>query len=209
MRLNRTRLKGQEGDEESLTGLSTLYEVLLSMTILMAPFTPFLTEFLYQHLRKIHPNFTSCSAAASSSISALPLDAIGKADSVHYIMLPIYDEARLNPLCEERMATLQTVIELGRMVRERSNINLKTPVKEVIVVSKDQGRMCCHIKLQKSGFLYAQALRRNEVADIWNLISATIELTLTTLLFRQARAFGRKRARLRFARAECVVLENQ
>ena len=42
-------------------------------------------------------------------------------------------------VCEERMATLQTVIELGRMVRERNNITFKTPVKEVIVVSKDQG----------------------------------------------------------------------
>jgi len=136
VRLNRTRLKGQEGDEEAFTGLSTLYEILLSMTVLMAPFTPFLTEFLYQHLRKLHPN-------SSSSSSSLPPDAIGKADSVHYVMLPMYDEARLNPACEERMATLQTVIELGRMVRERNNISLKTPVKEVIVVSKDQGMLWC------------------------------------------------------------------
>eukprot|EP00624_Nannochloropsis_granulata_P007120 evm.model.NODE_6459_length_2755_cov_30.474047.1 len=108
------------------------------MTVLMAPFTPFLTEFLYQHLRKLHPN-SSSSTPFSSSSSSLPPDAIGKADSVHYVMLPMYDEARLNPACEERMATLQTVIELGRMVRERNNISLKTPVKEVIVVSKDQG----------------------------------------------------------------------
>jgi len=106
------------------------------MTVLMAPFTPFLTEFLYQHLRKVHPNSTPSSSSSSSS---LPPDAIGKADSVHYVMLPMYDAERLNPACEERMATLQTVIELGRMVRERNNISLKTPVKEVIVVSKDQG----------------------------------------------------------------------
>ena len=102
------------------------------MTVLMAPFTPFLTELLYQHLRKLHPNSTP------SSSSSLPPDAIGRADSVHYVMLPMYDAERLNPACEERMATLQTVIELGRMVRERNNISLKTPVKEVIVVSKDQ-----------------------------------------------------------------------
>ena len=105
------------------------------MTVLMAPFTPFLTELLYQHLRKLHPNSTP----SSSSFSSLPPDVIGRADSVHYVMLPMYDAERLNPACEERMATLQTVIELGRMVRERNSISLKTPVKEVIVVSKDQG----------------------------------------------------------------------
>lgn len=32
-------------------------QVLLTMTVLMAPFTPFLTEFLYQRLREMHPNY--------------------------------------------------------------------------------------------------------------------------------------------------------
>lgn len=38
-----------------------------------------------------------------------------------------------HPHTQERMATLQRVIELGRMIRERNNISLKTPVKEARV----------------------------------------------------------------------------
>ena len=39
------------------------------------------------------------------------------------------------------MTTLQLVIELGRVIRERNNISLKTPVKEVIVVAKERARL--------------------------------------------------------------------
>lgn len=132
VRLNRSRLKGQEGDDESAVGLSTLYDVLLNMTVLMAPFTPFLTEFLYQQLRRLHPNFNK---------PGLAPDALGAAESVHYLQLPAYDKDRLDEAIEEQMTTLQTVIEIGRVLRERKTISLKTPVKEVIVVCKDPARL--------------------------------------------------------------------
>ena len=49
VRLNRDRLKGLEGEgeeaeKEAETGLQVLYDVLLNVTILMGPFTPFITE---------------------------------------------------------------------------------------------------------------------------------------------------------------------
>lgn len=132
VRLNRSRLKGQEGDEEAAVGLSVLYDVLANMTVLMAPFTPFLTEFLYQRLRKLHPDFGK---------PGLPPDALGVSESVHYLHLPAYEEDRIDEAIETQMDTLTTVIELGRVIRERKNISLKTPVKEVIVVSKDASRL--------------------------------------------------------------------
>jgi len=51
VRLNRNRLKGDLGEENWITGLNVLYEAILKVTILMAPFTPFLTEMLYQNLK--------------------------------------------------------------------------------------------------------------------------------------------------------------
>ncbi|KAJ2433461.1 isoleucine--tRNA ligase, partial [Coemansia sp. RSA 2424] len=44
VRFNRRRLKGENGAEDTVSALNTLYEVLLTMCRLMAPFTPFLTE---------------------------------------------------------------------------------------------------------------------------------------------------------------------
>jgi len=162
VRMNRTRLKGSEGEEESAIGLSVLFDVLLNMTILMAPFTPFITEFLYQHLRKLHPNYGR---------SDIPPDTVGRADSVHYLMLPTYEEARLNPECEEKFATLRTIIEIGRVVRERNNIGLKTPVKEVIVVCRDTDRLA---QLESVSSYALQEL------NVWKLSLSTDELKWST-----------------------------
>jgi len=59
---------------------------------------------------------------------------LGKSDSVHFLKLPSYDYSRLNEATVDAMETLQTIVELGRNVREKRNISLKTPVKNVAVV---------------------------------------------------------------------------
>jgi len=47
VRLNRSRMKGEEGPEEQLTSLNTLFDVLLNTTIMMSCITPFLSEYIY------------------------------------------------------------------------------------------------------------------------------------------------------------------
>jgi len=134
VRLNRDRLKGAEGgDVDAETGLQVLYDVLLNMTTVMAPFTPFITEFFYQHLRKMQPSFAE---AADGGGSSNPVKA-GKSDSVHFLGIPTYDPSRLNQDAVEAMETLQTIVELGRNVREKRLINLKTPVKNIVVVLRN------------------------------------------------------------------------
>jgi valyl-tRNA synthetase len=53
-------------------------------------------------------------------------------------MLPEYNAAMIDAKKEEQMKTLQTVLELGRKIRERRNISLKQPVKEMVVVAGNQ-----------------------------------------------------------------------
>lgn len=131
VRLNRDRLKGSEGDEsDTETGLQVLYDVLLNMTTLMAPFTPFITEYLYQHLRKLQPSFEEANNGGGSQNPIKP----GKSDSVHFLPVPVYDKSRLNHDAVEAMTALQNIVELGRNVREKRLINLKTPVKNVVVI---------------------------------------------------------------------------
>ena len=56
VRLNRRRCKCAGGNtDEAYVSLSVLYECLMTLCRLMAPFTPFFTEYLYQNLRRIHP----------------------------------------------------------------------------------------------------------------------------------------------------------
>lgn len=53
VRFNRKRLKGEAGKEDCLRSLETLYSVLLCMIRVMSPFTPFITETMFQNLRKV------------------------------------------------------------------------------------------------------------------------------------------------------------
>jgi len=125
VRLNRTRLKGTDGQTSALTSLAVFYEVLLKMTVIMAPFTPFFAEYLYQRLRKRIPEFGNAN---------LPPDLMGNADSVHYIMLPQAGSGIVDGQVIRGMAVLQQVVELGRRAREAVNISMKTPIKNVTVV---------------------------------------------------------------------------
>ncbi|KAL7565166.1 hypothetical protein ACA910_003356 [Epithemia clementina (nom. ined.)] len=140
VRLNRDRLKGlegegQEAEQEAETGLQVLYNVLLDVTVIMAPFTPFIAEFFYQHLRKLEPSYNPNPEDPKYG-SSNPVQA-GKSDSVHYLMLPTYDEGRLNAEAVEAMQSLQSVVEQGRYAREKRNISLRTPVKTVVAILRN------------------------------------------------------------------------
>jgi len=135
VRLNRDRLKGQEGkgeeaEAEAEGGLQVLYDVLLDVTVLMAPFTPFITEYFYQRLRTRQPSYGLRVDGGGSSNPVLP----GKSDSVHFLPLPAYDESLLNEEAVAAMGTLQTVVEQARNARERRNISLRTPVRSLAVI---------------------------------------------------------------------------
>jgi len=103
---------------------------LLNVSITLGPFTPFLSEFFYQHLRKLQPSYTEAANGGGSSNPVKP----GKSDSVHFLTLPKYDDSRLNPEAVAAMAALQTIVEQGRNAREKRNISMRTPVKSVVAI---------------------------------------------------------------------------
>ena len=128
LRLNRDRIKGLIDENETLIGLNVLLEVLNIMTVIMSPFTPFFSEFLYQHLRKFSLNYLN-------NDSTIPVDVFGKAESVHYLMLPLPDVTKLNVLAVNRFKVLQEVVTLVRILREKRKIRNNLPLKSVVIVS--------------------------------------------------------------------------
>merc|ERR1711962_611524 len=109
------------GKEDCLAALNTLFGVALTMVRIMAPFTPFLTETMYQQLRKKVP-------------------ALGGKDqaSVHYLMLPVARQELINEDIERAVGRMQAVIDLGRVLRDRKTMPIKYPLPEVVVIHKDQ-----------------------------------------------------------------------
>lgn len=126
VRLNRFRIKGEFGDDEAYLSLSVLHEVLKTLTLIMTPFTPFFTEYVYQNLRKFDSNYNNPDCA---------VDVYGKADSVHYLMVPQSERDSLNPLAVRRFKVLQQAVTLARMAREKRKIRNNLPLREVIVVA--------------------------------------------------------------------------
>ncbi|MBA0731191.1 hypothetical protein Golax_020586, partial [Gossypium laxum] len=116
VRFNRKRLKGRTGEEDCRMALSTLYNVLLTSCKVMAPFTPFFTEVLYQNMRKI------CDGAE---------------ESIHYCSFP-QEEGKRGERIEESVARMMKIIDLARNIRERHNKPLKTPLREMVVVHPDE-----------------------------------------------------------------------
>uniref|UniRef100_A0A1L8DRS7 Isoleucine--tRNA ligase, cytoplasmic n=1 Tax=Nyssomyia neivai TaxID=330878 RepID=A0A1L8DRS7_9DIPT len=118
VRLNRRRLKGELGKEDCLISLNTLYDILVTMVKMMAPFTPFLTDFMYQKLKGLSP------------------DEMG--ESVHYQMMPVGKKARINKRIEQSVSNMQSVIELGRILRDRNTIPIKYPLQECVVIHQNE-----------------------------------------------------------------------
>ncbi|XP_024082697.1 isoleucine--tRNA ligase, cytoplasmic isoform X2 [Cimex lectularius] len=113
VRMNRRRLKGDTGLEDCKNALSTLGSVLTNMIRLMSPYTPFLTELMYKNLRHL----------------------TGRNEkSVHFILMPQPRSDLINTEIERAVSNMQTVIDLGRVSRDRKTIPIKNPLREVIVI---------------------------------------------------------------------------
>ncbi|KAG9291531.1 hypothetical protein G9A89_021950 [Geosiphon pyriformis] len=124
VRFNRKRLKGENGSEDTIDALNTLFEVLFTLCRCMASFTPFLTENIYQNLKEFIPPKGS-------------KDSKEDLRSVHFLPFPDVREEYFDPDIERRVSRMKTVIELGRFVREKKNIGLKTPLEELVVIHSD------------------------------------------------------------------------
>ena len=121
IRFNRKRLKGELGVEDTTHALNTLFEVLFTLTKGLAPFTPFITETIYQRL-----------------IPHIPKALQGQDPrSVHFLAFPDVREELFDAEIERRVGRMQRVIELARVSRERRTIGLKTPLKTLVVIHPD------------------------------------------------------------------------
>ena len=53
VRLNRLRLKGETDEADWFVSLNVLYEVIHKANVLMAPYAPFITEMMYDNMKKV------------------------------------------------------------------------------------------------------------------------------------------------------------
>ena len=102
---------------EKLDAYWTLYECLVTIAKLIAPFTPFVAEFMWRNLAGVFG---------------------GRApESVHLCDYPSLDESQLDGLLSPRMSLLREVASLGRSVRMDNMLKVRQPLSRVEVILAD------------------------------------------------------------------------
>jgi isoleucyl-tRNA synthetase len=113
VRRSRRRFWKSESDADKLAAYHTLYEALVAVAKLMAPFTPFIAEELYQNLVR------SVDASAP--------------ESVHLCAWPVADETAIDAGVSFDMAAARRVVEMGRAARNAAAVKTRQPLAEVVV----------------------------------------------------------------------------
>jgi isoleucyl-tRNA synthetase len=105
------------GAVDKRTAYATLYHVLVCLTKLLAPMTPFVTEVMYQNL-----------------VCSVQPDAY---QSVHHCDWPRADESAIDEVLMTQMALARRIASLGLGARGSANIKVRQPLAKALVYAGD------------------------------------------------------------------------
>jgi isoleucyl-tRNA synthetase len=113
VRRSRRRFWKSESDSDKLAAYATLYECLVTLTKLIAPFVPFLAEEMYQNLVRAFDG--------------------GAAESVHLTDWPRTDASQIDRVLSDETRLVMRVASLGRAARAKAQIKVRQPVATLFV----------------------------------------------------------------------------
>ena len=113
VRRSRRRFWKSESDADKLAAYNTLYECLVTLSKLLAPFTPFLAEELYQNL-------------VGSVFPEAP-------ESVHLTDFPAADVTKIDNQLAADTRLVMKISSLGRAARSQAGIKVRQPLAKVMV----------------------------------------------------------------------------
>lgn len=118
IRRSRRRFWKSSDDADKAQAYATLYEVLLTLSKIAAPFVPFISEEIFKNLRT----------------PEMP-------ESVHLCDFPKAVGDRRDAQLEEQMAAVMTAVKLGRAIRAERNLKVRQPLAAVHVVCRDAAKL--------------------------------------------------------------------
>ncbi len=119
VRRSRRRFWKSEHDSDKQTAYSTLYYVLVRLIKILAPFTPFVTEAMYQNLvRSVQP------------------DAF---QSIHHCEWPQADPSATSEELLAQMAQARLIASLGLSARSSAGIKVRQPLSRAMVYDAGSG----------------------------------------------------------------------
>ena len=110
--VRRSRRRFWDGDAAAL---STLHHCLKTVTLLMAPMVPFITEHVWQKLiRVVEPNSPT---------------------SVHLADFPVADKKAIDAQLSKDVALTRRLVELGRASRAQSQVKIRQPLSRALIAA--------------------------------------------------------------------------
>ena len=113
VRRNRARYWSETLTEDKIGAYVTLYNTLVTLAKVAAPFVPFITEEIYQNL-------------------VVSLDKNAE-ESIHLCHWPKVCEAAIDKNLEKEMDLAYTIVKLGRSARNGANIKNRQPISKMLV----------------------------------------------------------------------------
>ena len=118
IRRSRERFWGSEESDDKISAYKTLYEVLVGLSKLIAPFVPFISEEIYQNLvRNLDKNAP---------------------ESVHFCSYPKADESMIDASLNDGMNKVLEIVLLGRACRSASNVKNRQPLSKVLICTNEK-----------------------------------------------------------------------
>ena len=155
--VRRSRRRFWDGD---VAALGTLHECLVTLTQLLSPMVPFITENVWQELVK-------------------PADA-SAADSVHLTDFPIADKGLVNLELNAQVALTRRIVELGRAARAESAIKIRQPLQRALISAPGWAKLPKDMRDQ-----IADELNVIDLADIadadGDLVNISVKANFKTL----------------------------
>jgi len=114
VRRSRRRFWKSESDSDKLGAYQTLYACLTTLACLLAPFTPFIADEIYQNL-----------------VCSIDKNAPG---SVHLADFPSYDKSLIDPKLEEATRLAMKLSSVGRAARAKAQIKVRQPLAYAVAL---------------------------------------------------------------------------
>jgi isoleucyl-tRNA synthetase len=170
IRRNRRRFWKSESDLDKAAAYHTLYECLTTLTTLMAPFIPFITEEMYQNLVR----------AVDSSAP----------ESVHLCDFPVADQAKIDEALSRDMAAVLEVVRLGRSARTEAGIKVRQPLAGIRVYAREQAFMDAVVTLQDQVLEELNIKSVAPLVDLGDVVTYDVKPNLSLLGPKYGRQLG-------------------
>jgi isoleucyl-tRNA synthetase len=155
--VRRSRRRFWDGD---VAALGTLHECLVTLTQLLAPLVPFITEQVWQEL-------------------VIPADAQQPA-SVHLSNWPVVNQGAIDADLASQVALTRRIVELGRATRAESGIKIRQPLGRALIAASGWATLPEAMREQIADELNVQSLQDIATAD-GDLVDISVKANFKSL----------------------------